>query len=289
MKYFFISDIHGQYGKMLNALTQAGFNKEKDTIVSLGDPFDRGDKSKEVLNYLMSCPNRILVWGNHDWRLKNLMIGKGWFQDYDFHNGVPATLCSLTGRKPYDSDVGTMRLLLNTDVRYKEIGSKLYQYFNECVCAVEFKDLVGCHAWVPYYILATKQVYGMPTEETLMLNSDWRHAVSEEWYESTWANTEQCLKNGIFIEKNMIVGHWHAWRIAIQFGGESRVIKPGATKTEIPTLDCSSYTLKTSTGTTITFIDGCTNIPSGKVNVFIYETDEEPHLITPSRIETVNI
>ena len=75
MKYFFMSDVHGEYSKMIAALNEAGFDKEKDVLVSLGDLFDRGSNSLEVLEYVMSCPNRILIWGNHDLRLKELMYG----------------------------------------------------------------------------------------------------------------------------------------------------------------------------------------------------------------------
>ena len=95
MKYFFISDIHGEFNRMAEALRDAGFNPSKDTIVSLGDPFDRGAQSYEVLQFLMSCPNRILVWGNHDMRLKKLITGREHIASNDYHNGVLQTLQSL--------------------------------------------------------------------------------------------------------------------------------------------------------------------------------------------------
>lgn len=69
---------------MMEALNDAGFNKETDTLVSVGDPFDRGPSSKEVLEYLMSCPHRILIWGNHDARLYQLMKGSDHIAYYDF-------------------------------------------------------------------------------------------------------------------------------------------------------------------------------------------------------------
>ena len=66
MKYYFVSDVHGEYDKMVAALNASGFDPQKDTIVSLGDAIDRGEKSREVVEYLLSCPNRILIMGNHD-------------------------------------------------------------------------------------------------------------------------------------------------------------------------------------------------------------------------------
>ena len=70
MKYFFVSDIHGKLDKLLDALAAAGFSVQNDTIVSVGDAFDRGKQNAGVLKFLMGCPHRILIWGNHDRRLK---------------------------------------------------------------------------------------------------------------------------------------------------------------------------------------------------------------------------
>ena len=35
MKYFFVSDIHGCYDKLITALTNNNFDSEKDTLVIL--------------------------------------------------------------------------------------------------------------------------------------------------------------------------------------------------------------------------------------------------------------
>ena len=91
MKYFFISDVHGEYDKMISALAVSGFDMEKDTLISLGDPFDRGPKSKDVLEFIMACPHHIIVIGNHDWRLKQLLKKPAYFNQYDIANGVPVT------------------------------------------------------------------------------------------------------------------------------------------------------------------------------------------------------
>ena len=96
MRYVFISDVHGQYDKMLEALKGVGFNKETDTLVNVGDPFDRGLQSKEVLDYLLSCSHRILIWGNHDARLYELTTIPHFITGADFQNGINETLKSLT-------------------------------------------------------------------------------------------------------------------------------------------------------------------------------------------------
>ena len=54
MRYIFISDVHGQYDKLIKSLNDVGFDSKVDTIVSLGDPFDRGPHSYEILKFLMT-------------------------------------------------------------------------------------------------------------------------------------------------------------------------------------------------------------------------------------------
>ena len=57
MRYVIVSDIHGQYDKLIEALNKVNFDKEKDTLISNGDAFDRGNQNKQVLEFVMSLPN----------------------------------------------------------------------------------------------------------------------------------------------------------------------------------------------------------------------------------------
>lgn len=71
MRYV-IGDIHGCYDKMISALEYSGFNPSKgDTLYSLGDLCDRGEKSSAVLNYIYLLNQNYknsfkAVFGNHD-------------------------------------------------------------------------------------------------------------------------------------------------------------------------------------------------------------------------------
>ena len=53
-KYFVISDIHGHYEEMLGSLRLNNFDENNKThhLLVLGDMFDRGPNSKEILEYL---------------------------------------------------------------------------------------------------------------------------------------------------------------------------------------------------------------------------------------------
>ena len=51
---FAVSDIHGEYKALLEALEKAGFdeNNPNHLLISIGDAFDRGDSSLSVYQYL---------------------------------------------------------------------------------------------------------------------------------------------------------------------------------------------------------------------------------------------
>lgn len=185
MRYFFISDVHGEYDDMVRALNEAGFDMNNDTLVSLGDPFDRGPNSKKVLNYMMRCPHRILVWGNHDYRLSLLTYYQWLFREADRDNGVWHTI------KSFDPDCtnhydGLMALNENMMLR---------RYFNECVFGVRWSNLIAVHAWVPA--------------------GDIDKASLNDWSMAIWANTEDKIAREEFPDRKIIFGHWHAWRLRL--------------------------------------------------------------------------
>ena len=68
------SDIHSHFTPLKKALDEAGFdpNNENHWLISLGDAFDRGSESKEVLKFLMNLERKVLIKGNHDILLKDL-------------------------------------------------------------------------------------------------------------------------------------------------------------------------------------------------------------------------
>lgn len=270
MRYIFISDVHGEYKKMLSALAAAKFCASTDTLVTLGDLFDRGPQSKEVLEYVMRLPYHICIWGNHDCRLKNLLLNYDTDNRYDIQNGLLETLQSFCGNLHLNSIwVGT------TMLQEQPICKLLWQYFDECKKAIEFSDLIGVHGWIPFHQKLSGGGY--------TFDGNWRNAPKYIWEEDAyWADTPRLIRNKIFPDKDMIVGHWHAWRLAIEFGQEDRLKEKDLDRFErdrnfIPSLDCSMYKLQTPT-IKIICIDGCSNYSTGVVNTYIYETTETPKL-----------
>ena len=252
MNYFFISDVHGNYDKMVAALEANHFDKEKDTLVSVGDPFDRGFQSKEVLEYLMSCPNRILLWGNHDRRLYYLVYQRAFYEYADYQNGILETFHSLCGTR--------LRLF----EEYTELLRKdkmLTKYFNECCFAIEFKDLIVTHAWLP---VASYRNCG---ETEYVVNPKWRNFNAQQWYDALWSDSEFLAQSECFPEKTLLIGHWHAWRLREKFDKKKMIDKAQNI------VDSSTYTIADK----LIAIDGCASYDKGgQVNVYIYQSDEDP-------------
>lgn len=253
MRYVIVSDVHGRFDKLMSALDSVNFNKCTDTLVSLGDAFDRGNQNLEVLKFLMGLPHKILIWGNHDLRLRDVILRKSEVYIYDYGNGMLETIKDLCGFKTISSIVDGVWMLENF-TQCEDNYRLLLKYFSQCVYAAEFEDLICTHCWVPLRI--TGKIYSaLP---------DWRVASRLEWEDVSWGHTENICKHNLFPDKKLIVGHWHAWRLRVMYDGiEPRTIND---------LDCSTFCYKDK----LIAIDGCSNLETGVVNAYVYESAIEP-------------
>lgn len=78
MAIYVVPDIHGEYNKLLNVMEKINkIRKPNETIVFLGDYIDRGDRSKDVVNYMFEImsndDNIVALLGNHDDEFYNIM------------------------------------------------------------------------------------------------------------------------------------------------------------------------------------------------------------------------
>ena len=81
MKYFVISDIHNCCTAFKAALDEKGFyiKDPEQTVISLGDAFEKGDEPQETYLYLkqlLDCGKLIWIRGNHDIELVNAIKSK---------------------------------------------------------------------------------------------------------------------------------------------------------------------------------------------------------------------
>jgi len=260
MRYFIVSDIHGNYDKLQTALTASGFDENEDTLISVGDAFDRGTQNSLILNYLVNLPHKILLWGNHDARLAKLIDGTAWLNFCDDHNGTTITIEEFA-KLPY----ATEEALEILNKQQTPDARTLQQYFKLCKCAIEFPDMYITHGWLPH-----------TDYDQIVLYKDWKTIATtfDIWYRAMWADTEAAILDNAWPDKTMLVGHWHAWRIAEYAYGEKRINE------ETQSIDTSTYI---SADKKIIAIDGCTNAEFGQVNVYVYETDAQPIIYNVKR------
>ena len=102
---FAIGDIHGEPQHLFKLLSCFPKLDQKDTVVFLGDYLDRGPRSKEVLEYVMSFPERteakvVCLRGNHEdgW----LRVCREGWDEFVLPpgNGCLAAMRSFTGGPP---------------------------------------------------------------------------------------------------------------------------------------------------------------------------------------------
>lgn len=262
MKYYLISDVHGEYDKMIDALAKAGFDETQDTLVMVGDAIDRGQDSENVIDYLLSLSNKILLWGNHEARFLNLLNGAS-IESYDFHNCTTDTIAQLgaKGKKMGIDYYGYYRQALES-LRNKNSPerAKMMSYFSQCHMAVEFTHEIATHAWLP----------GKSWNSTVVLDKNWRKIKSwNRWYDALWTSTDCAIGvQEAYPDKKLIVGHYYAWALAEQ-EGQSRTNYDEAQG--IYTIDTSTYD-----NVKAAFIDGMSYDKKGCVNVYVIEDNNPP-------------
>jgi len=72
-----IGDIHGAYEPLIQCLERSKFDYSNDTLIVLGDICDGWHETPQCIEELMKIPNKIIIWGNHDWWLAK-WFKEGW-------------------------------------------------------------------------------------------------------------------------------------------------------------------------------------------------------------------
>ncbi len=188
-KYFIQSDIHSFYDEWMNALNDAGFEKEnpEHILIVLGDLFDRGNKSKEVLDFVLSFPSDriILIRGNHEDLFMDY-IYSGYPSSVDDSNGTVKTMMHLFGF----SNGLTISDFNNNKVR---------KYFDRLVDYYESDHYIFVHSYIPLNLDEIPYAY----------KEDWRESTKKEWDQARWINPFDCSRAGFNkTGKTIVFGHW---------------------------------------------------------------------------------
>jgi serine/threonine protein phosphatase 1 len=95
-KIFAIGDIHGCLGKLQTLIMNIGIDYQKDTLIFIGDYIDRGNSSREVVDYVIRLKSEykkvVCLLGNHEYMLIRYLEGVD--EDIYLENGGIATLHS---------------------------------------------------------------------------------------------------------------------------------------------------------------------------------------------------
>jgi serine/threonine protein phosphatase 1 len=102
-RYFAIGDVHGCFN-LLESLwdeIEPDFDREKDTLVFIGDYIDRGPDSREVVDFVLDLKkkvNTVCLRGNHEQMLLNYHIDNA-CKDFYLMNGGTKTIMSYGMKK----------------------------------------------------------------------------------------------------------------------------------------------------------------------------------------------
>lgn len=185
-KLFVISDVHGYFDEMKDALDKAGFdpNNKEHFLVGLGDFLDRGHQPQEVIDYLMSLERCILVKGNHESLLLDC-LQRGYPYGYDWSNGTGETIIDLAPEAQ------------TFDEACKVAYSKVKDFVYNMVDYVELENYILVHSWIPI------------NRDEATFNPDWRNASYEDWEDARWYNSYELANQGLLPDKTLVFGHWH--------------------------------------------------------------------------------
>ena len=188
-KLFVVSDIHGHYTLLKEALDKAGFDKNNENhwLVCCGDYFDRGSENAEVLTFFERLSRKVLLRGNHeDMLLKLLQTGK--LLPHHYINGTVSTLRSFFGKYFIDPADDTIDFSGKT-----RIVDRVCEFIEETVDYYETEHFVFVHGWLP---------------ENCETEAARQNAGSAAWEKARWTKwTEKYTGQRPLADKTLICGH----------------------------------------------------------------------------------
>lgn len=196
-KYFVFSDAHSCYTSLINALIAKGFdeNNSEHFLISLGDNFDRGDESYEMLQFIKKYIelNRIvLVRGNHETLMLEMLKRKKALA-HDYHNRTLRTYWDLSA-----SDIFEFENLNDTNVlkQFKYIDKYSTWYY-------ELGQYIFVHGFIP--CLTKFDINSGYYEPTALKGG---YLTRKDWDNASWINGFKAYTKGLKIaNKTLVCGH----------------------------------------------------------------------------------
>ena len=194
MKYFVVSDTHGFTTLFRRAVRESGFERGNPDhlLVHLGDCFDRGYENPEMLDYLDTIKNKIMIRGNHEDLLLHV-FDSGKIGLRDLHNGTDITVTQFFGQESISNE-GKVSTAEDpeTERRIRDFIGGMLNYY-------ETANYVFTHGWVP---LDTE------ADDGPAVRQDWRDAGEYTWEGARFLEWQQTYaKNLILPDKTIVCGH----------------------------------------------------------------------------------
>ena len=214
-KYFVTSDVHSYYDELITALDKAGFDKNDKNhfLVICGDLFDRGLKSKSLLNFVQNLGDRfIYIRGNHEdllFECVDEIVSRKTISSYHFSNGTVRTIEQLCGLKKDELYFLRREESVNKLV-YNKMRPILDWIDKKSVDYIEIGDYILVHGWIPNTGDAI-DFMGNWIHPKVIPMEEWKDCGNSVWKQARWLNGMEMWKKGVRIQdKTIIMGHFHS-------------------------------------------------------------------------------
>lgn len=126
---FVIGDIHGAHKALVQCLERSGFDKENDTLITLGDICDGWSEVYECVEELLTIRNRIDIKGNHDEPFRDFLHDG--FHQWSWSQGGKGTLESyIRNYKGNESPAMVQRMGgITTSLNPMDVPIEHHQFF----------------------------------------------------------------------------------------------------------------------------------------------------------------
>jgi len=303
MKFFVMSDIHGDYKAMMKAIKESGYNKKdaNHQIVVIGDYFGRATTGKGaygVWKYLTSKTHKnkpICIKGNHEESFVAKMLERGYVTDLDCRNGEDKTILSFyEGIKNIHKDknilepvykqlrehpiaedwedryYGAMYATEVAAVNMLGEGKKLKKWCDNLPYYFETKNYIFTHGWLPYRLHSKTNKLSDYRREMIYKYKDMDKYSDYQWHNWVWVETpfnysQHCsyFPNGW--DKWIVVGHWHAFA----FGPRAEFFDGWWRKEDVKP---EEYNYVVDEEHKVIFCDHCT-VYGHKINMLVLEDE----------------
>jgi len=214
LKYYVVSDVHGFYTELIEALKEKGFfeDKEPHKLIVCGDIMDRGTEAVKMQEFMIDLLHKdelVFIRGNHEDLILELADalktsnGSDWFFYNNYHhwsNGTVDTVMQLCdtfkGDDIFDKPHQLSQAILETPFVSQLIPQSINYY--------ETEHYVFVHGWIPFHKTLDENY-----NEVYKKHQRWRNASKNYWDSARWHNGIKAAANGIILKnKTIVCGHF---------------------------------------------------------------------------------